>query len=159
MNILFICTHNACRSILAEVIARQLSNGRLSSASAGSNPAGRIHPLTLKYLIMHGYSTEGLSSKSWEEAVQNASPDIIITVCDQAAGDACPIALERNTIKGHWGLPDPSHLADNSRSETEAFALVIGTIESRIRLLLSEPIEEMGAAALQALINRVGDAQ
>ncbi len=156
MNILFVCTHNACRSILAEAITRQLSNGRLSARSAGSDPAGRVHPLTFKQLKRHHYRIEELSSKNWEQAVEDCRPDIVITVCDRAAGEACPIALG-NAVKGHWGLIDPTHLSGSSLSEDEAFSLVIKTIESRIRHLLAEPFEILGKTALQRLINQLGE--
>ncbi len=156
MNILFICTHNRCRSILAEAITRQLSNGRLSAKSAGSEPAGRVHPLTFKQLALHGYDIEGLSSKSWEQAVKGCRPDIVITVCDRAAEEACPIALG-NAVKGHWGLIDPTQLSNSLLTEDEAFNCVIKTIEARIQRLLDEPFETLDKTALQQLINQLGE--
>lgn len=156
MNILFVCTHNACRSVLAEAITNQLSNGRLTARSAGSEPAGRVHPLTFKQLERHNYRTEELSSKSWEQAVEGCQPDIVITVCDRAAGESCPIALG-DAVKGHWGLIDPTHLSDRSLSEDEAFKLVIRTIEVRIQRLLAEPFEALDKTALQQLINELGE--
>jgi len=156
MNILFVCTHNACRSILAEAITRQLANGRLSARSAGSEPAGRVHPLTFKQLEQHHYRTEGLSSQSWEQAVQGCRPDIVITVCDRAAGESCPISLG-SAVKGHWGLIDPTHLSAPSLNEDEAFSFVIKTIETRIQQLLLEPFETLDKAALQQLINKISE--
>lgn len=155
MKILFVCTHNACRSILAEAITRKMANNRLQAASAGSEPAGRVHPLTLKHLKRRGYGTDNLSSKSWEVAVGDSCPTIAITVCDQAAGEACPVS-PGEAIKGHWGLMDPSHPLTGSIDEESAFDQVIDTIAGRIQLLLNEPIETMDNAQLQALIDRIG---
>jgi arsenate reductase len=156
MNILFVCTHNACRSILAEAITRQLSNGRLSARSAGSEPTGRVHPLTFQQLARHNYCIEGLNSKSWGQAIEGCQPDIVITVCNHAAAETCPITLG-NAVKGHWGLIDPTHLSDSSLSEDEAFDRVIKTIEARIQRLLAEPFEALDKTALQRLINQLGE--
>ncbi|MBL4744158.1 MAG: arsenate reductase ArsC [Cycloclasticus sp.] len=155
MNILFICTHNACRSVLGEVITRELSNGRIATASAGSSPAGRVDPLTLKYLEANNYSTDMLNSESLEDATKKFIPDIIITVCDRAAREACPVIFDE-TIK-HWGLIVPSHLADDSISEEAAFNQVINTIEKRIQHFLSKPFEQMDRESLQTIINETGE--
>lgn len=160
MKILFICTHNACRSILSEVIARTLGKGRLETASAGSAPRGVVHPLTLKYLSKHGYSTEGLTSQSWDE-LSNFDPDVVITVCDSAAGEACPVWMG-NTLKVHWGLPDPSkgHSSgenDSEEQEAEAFAHVINVIEKRIKTLLEKDFEEMDADQFKTELQQLGE--
>ena len=136
MKILFICTHNACRSILSEAIARQLGRGRIQVASAGSNPATQVHPLTLAYLRDRGYRTDGLH-------------------CDQAAQEPCPVWL-RTALKVHWGLPDPSRQAGSDQDRAECFARVIATIEQRIARLLEQPFETMDAEQLTCLLGDAG---
>lgn len=110
LKLLFLCTHNACRSILAESIARSLGEDLWEVASAGSHPAGEVHPATLAALSEHDLPTQALASKSWND-LTDYQPDIVITVCDQAAGESCPIWFGK-AVKGHWGLPDPSKEAD-----------------------------------------------
>ena len=131
--ILFVCTHNACRSILCEVIAREMAGNRLRAASAGSHPTGEIHPLTLEYLKEHNYSTDGLSSKSLDE-VAHFKPDIVITVCDSAAGESCPVWLDR-AEKVHWGLIDPTAIEGAKEARQKVFDEVIRIIESRMQSL------------------------
>lgn len=153
MNLLFICTHNACRSILSEAITRDIAHGRIQVASAGSSPAGRVHPLTLEYLSLHGYDTDGLSSKSIDD-VRSFAPDVVVTVCDSAARESCPSWLGK-AIKVYWGLPDPSQ--NNVVDKAVAFAEVIGKIEQRIRHLMEQPFETMDAGQLAALLEAIGE--
>ncbi|WP_049723318.1 arsenate reductase ArsC [Gilvimarinus polysaccharolyticus] len=155
MKILFVCTHNACRSVLAEIVARKLGAGRLQSASAGSAPAGRIHPLTLDYLTTKGIATDGLSSQGMDE-FESFAPDLVITVCDRAAGESCPLWMG-DTAKAHWGLPDPSHTDGGPAAVTAAFDNVYQLITRRIERMLDEPLESMSAAELQALATRVAE--
>lgn len=155
MKILFVCTHNACRSVLAEVIARELGEGRLQSASAGSAPAGRIHPLTLDYLTARGVATQDLRSQGMDE-FESFAPDVVITVCDRAAGDACPLWLG-DTAKAHWGLPDPSHTEGGPAAIAAAFDSVAELLTRRISRLLDEPLESLSAEQLQTLAARVAD--
>ncbi len=155
MKILFICTHNACRSVLGEVIARTLGKGRLDTASAGSAPRGVVHPLTLKYLSKHGYSTEGLTSQSWDE-LSDFEPDVVITVCDSAAGETCPVWMG-TTLKVHWGLPDPSKGHANEQEEAEAFAHVINVLEKRINTLLEKDFEQMDSDQLKTELLQLGE--
>lgn len=143
VKVLFLCTHNACSSILAEVIGRDIvakqvltTTAQWQFASAGSEPAGEVHPQTLLQLARRGYSTEGLSSKCWD-VVSDFSPDIVITVCDSAAGETCPLWLGQ-TLKLHWGLPDPT-LADPADMDAQ-FSRVIRVLESRINALISLPL-------------------
>ncbi|ABC27416.1 Protein-tyrosine-phosphatase [Hahella chejuensis KCTC 2396] len=133
MKLLFLCTHNACRSILAESLARQIGAGLWSVASAGSSPAGRIHPDTLAALTERGLPTEGLHSKSWNE-VKDFHPDVVITVCDQAAGESCPVWFGQ-AAKLHWGLPDPSKQTD-PQSKRHQFEQVINMLETKLLLLV-----------------------
>jgi len=133
-NILYICTHNRCRSILSEAITNHLSDGRIQAFSAGSQPAGEVHPLSLKYLAEHSVSTQGLRSQSWDE-FESIQPDIVITVCDSAAAEQCPVWFGK-TIKLHWGLKDPSKVVGSESEVKAAFEACIATITSRVNELL-----------------------
>jgi arsenate reductase len=147
MNILFICTHNRCRSILSEAITNHLSQGRINASSAGSEPAGQVHPLTLHYLQQRGIATDGLRSQSWDE-FESSSLDVVITVCDNAASEACPVWFG-NSIKVHWGLADPTGPGLAEAEREAAFDAVMSTIEMRIRALLALDFESLSPAELQ----------
>ena len=155
MKILFICTHNRCRSILAEAVTRQLGAPLLEARSAGSQPAGQVHPLSLKYLEEAGIDTAGLTSQSWDEHEQWA-PDVVITVCDQAAGEQCPLWFGK-AVKVHWGLADPSRLDGSDEEVAEAFRRTIRLLQSRIRQLREADLEQMGEAAVAQLFNQLGE--
>ena len=135
MKLLFICTHNRCRSILAEAISRQLGAGILDVASAGSAPVDIVHPLSLRYLRKKGFNTANLQSQSWHE-LESFQPDIVITVCDHAAKETCPLWM-KNSKTLHWGLPDPSRLAGSEADIEQAFFQVMSTIEEHVHKLLS----------------------
>ncbi len=155
MKILYICTHNRCRSILSEAITNNLAKGKFQAFSAGSQPAGQVHPLSLKYLEERGISTEGLKSKSWEEYEnEDAQPDIVVTVCDNAANEACPVWFG-NTIKIHWGLSDPSKLEGTEESIRNAFFAVMDTIEQRVQKLLDLNLEILSKEERQAALNNL----
>jgi arsenate reductase len=154
MKILFICTHNRCRSILAEAIARHVSNGKLIARSAGSLPAGEVHPLTLKYLAEAGMSTTGLKSQSWDEH-EDFAPDVVITVCDSAAGEQCPVWFGKS-VKVHWGLPDPSRVAGTEAEIKAAFQNVMQTLEKRIKALLEKTPGRLDQEQLIALFTAIG---
>ena len=130
IKILFICTHNRCRSILAEAVAQHLGAGKIIAASAGSEPAGKIHPLSLEALKAAGISVAGLHSKSWDE-LEDFAPDVVITVCDNAANETCPVCFS-NTKKVHWGLADPSALEGSGDSVMLAFQDTIDTLMARL---------------------------
>lgn len=150
MKILYICTHNRCRSILSEAITNQYGQGRLEARSAGSQPSGEVHPLSLKYLAEQGVSTEGLSSKSWDN-LDGWVPDVVVTVCDSAAGEACPIWLG-DALKVHWGLADPSKLEGTDEVKAEAFRQTIKQIISRVERMLEIDIDrEHGNTLLESL--------
>ena len=155
MKLLFLCTHNACRSILSEAITRRLAAGRIDAASAGISPASQVHPLTLKFLHQHGYDTTDLYSKSIE-AVRAFEPAAVITVCNSAARESCPVWLGRAS-KAHWGLPDPSHFNGSGTDGDKAFARVVATIEGRIGRLLEQPFESMTSEQLAQLLNDVAE--
>jgi arsenate reductase len=135
LKLLFICTHNRCRSILAEAIANHFFHGQIEAQSAGSQPAGEVHPLTLRYLHEAGIPTTGLASKSWDE-LEAFAPDIVITVCDSAAGESCPVWFGKSR-RLHWGLPDPSRATGSEEEIRAAFLAVMKTLEQRIRALLA----------------------
>jgi arsenate reductase len=155
MKLLFICTHNRCRSIIAEAVTRQLGGSRIQARSAGSQPSGEVHPLSLKYLEEAGISTEGLCSQSWDEH-EAWQPDVVITVCDQAAGEQCPVWFGRS-IKVHWGLADPSRLTGTEEEIAAAFRQTIATLQSRIRRLLEEDLVALPTGQLQQLLTTLGE--
>lgn len=144
---LFICTHNRCRSILSEAITNHLANGKIIAHSAGSQPAGQVHPLSLKYLEQRGVPTDGLKSQSWDD-FESVEPDVVITVCDSAAQEQCPVWFG-DCIKVHWGLPDPSKLQGSEEEIRNAFFEVMDTIESRIRKVLSLDLDALSDAELR----------
>ncbi len=141
MKILFICTHNRCRSVLSEAITNHLSDGSLQAFSAGSQPVGEVHPLTLKYLQEAGISIDGLASKSWDE-FESDQPELVVTVCDSAANEACPVWFG-NTIKLHWGLSDPSKIAGSEEDVADAFRSTIKIIHNRINALLALDLDAL----------------
>ena len=127
---MFICTHNRCRSILSEAITNQRARGILTAASAGSAPVDAVHPLTLRFLQVRGYDTVGLASQSWAD-LEAFEPDRVITVCDTAAGEACPLWMS-DVEKMHWGLPDPSRVDGDDETVRAAFMSVIDRIELKV---------------------------
>ena len=154
MRLLFVCTHNRCRSILAEAITRQRAGSRLSVMSAGSKPAGVVHPLTLRYLKERGIPVKGLKSKSWE-SLDGDPVDIVVTVCDRAAGEACPLWLG-SAKKVHWGLADPSAVKGDEAAQRQAFLDTIDTLEARIAKLLEFPLERETATAITGRMSKLG---
>lgn len=155
MKILYICTHNRCRSILSEAITNHLTKGKLQAFSAGSQPAGQVHPLSLRYLEEKGISTEGLKSQSWDD-FEVEQPDIVVTVCDSAAAEACPVWFG-DTVKIHWGLADPSKLTGSEAKIRDAFYAVMNTIEQRVQKLLELDLEPLSKAERQELLIQLTD--
>ena len=151
MKILYICTHNRCRSILCEAITNLMAVPGMVAASAGSAPEGRVHPLTLHYLREAGVPTVGLYSKSWDE-LETFKPDLVITVCDSAASESCPVWFGK-TVKVHWGLADPSKVVGEA-AQAQAFRACIAEIKRRataLRDLSQQHDGEMLRAALLRL--------
>lgn len=134
MKLLFICTHNRCRSILAEAITNHVAGHRITAASAGSSPQGAVHPLSLKYLQQHQIPIDGLKSQSWGE-FEEFNPDAILTLCDSAAQEACPVWF-KSTIQVHWGLQDPSKSEVDELQQQQLFNNTISILERRVKLLL-----------------------
>ncbi|MBC7859638.1 MAG: arsenate reductase ArsC [Burkholderiaceae bacterium] len=156
-NVLFICTGNSARSILAEVSLNQIGAGRFKAYSAGSHPRGEIHPLTLEVLAGQGYAIDGLRSKGWNEFVGADAPtmDFIFTVCDQAAGELCP-AWPGQPVTAHWDFADPSKVTGEREAQLKAFKAAQSQIANRIRLFLSLPIDKLDRASLQAQVRELG---
>lgn len=153
MKILFICTHNRCRSILSEAITNHLAQGRITAYSAGSEPAGQVHPLSIQYLQQRGIATDGLRSQSWDD-FEVVEPDVVITVCDNAASEVCPVWFG-NSVKVHWGLSDPSKLDAPEEDVEVAFGAAMDTIEARIRAVLALNFETMSHAELQQALTEL----
>ena len=154
MHILFVCTHNRCRSILAEAVARHLSLAStqvLQACSAGSHPQGKVYPLALDYLAKHGIATDDLNSQSWHDFT-DVEFDIVITVCDSAAGESCPLYLGQ-ALKVHWPLPDPSKLT--GALQNHAFDAVIDTLLSRIGAANAALQHPMSVSQFQQQLNTI----
>ena len=154
MKILFLCTANSCRSILAEALFNHLAPVGMRAFSAGSEPRGEINPLTLEALARAGIAADGLYSKS-SDAHQALNPDFVITVCDKAAGEACPVHFGP-AIKAHWGLTDPSEVVGSPADVKAAFDATLARLELRIAAFLALPLVDLDAATLKAELARIG---
>jgi arsenate reductase len=139
-RVLFVCTGNSARSIMAEALVNALGRGRVAGASAGSHPKGGVHPLALELIERHGLPIGGLRSKSWDEfALPDSAPlDYVITVCDQAAGEACP-AWPGHPATEHWSIADPATAAGSDEDRRRAFETALAELEVRVRALLARP--------------------
>lgn len=155
MKLLFICTHNRCRSILSEAITNHLGGTRLEALSAGSQPVGQVHPLSIKYLQEANIDTQGLSSQSWDEH-EDANVDVVITVCDSAAGETCPVWFGKS-LKVHWGLPDPSRIEGGEETVANAFRAVMKTLSLRIQAVLEADFEQMNDEQKTELFTQLAD--
>lgn len=154
MKILFLCTANSCRSILCEAVFNHLAPEGMNAYSAGSQPKGEVHPLSLKTLEKAGISTAGLFSKS-SEVHQDLAPDFVITVCDKAAGEACPVFFGLS-VKGHWGLADPSEYQGTQEEIEAAFEATLEQIKTRIEAFLALPLSQLSAEQLKAELALIG---
>lgn len=156
-HVLFICTGNSARSILAEGLLNALGGGRWSACSAGSHPKAAVHPLALTTLQEMGISIDGLRSKGWEEFARPGAPsmDLIVTVCDQAAGEACPF-WPGQPVSAHWGLPDPAAFAGSEAAKARVFRDTALALKRRIELLLSLPIATLDRRDLQGAVAAIG---
>ena len=156
-NVLFVCTGNSARSILAEGLMNELSDGRFATHSAGSHPKGEFHPLALKTLATHRISTDGFRSKSWEEFARPDAPELhfVFTVCDQAAGEMCPVWLGQ-PMTAHWGMPDPAAVEGTDAVREKAFRDAFVTMKRRIELMLALPLASLDAMAIRKEIKDIG---
>lgn len=157
-NILFLCTGNSARSIMAEGLVNQLSEGKFKGHSAGSHPSGQVNPLALATLESMGCSTDGMSSKSWDAFAEPGAPqmDFIITLCDNAAGEACPV-WPGMPMTAHWGFADPSHVEGDDDTKRAAFAKTAQAIAHRLRLLLSLPVDKLDRMSIQRELRALGE--
>ena len=156
-KILFLCTGNSARSVLGEAIVNNLGGGRFKGFSAGSQPKGQVHPYTLDLLKGLGLPTEGLFSKSWDLYAVAGAPkmDFIFTVCDDAAGEACPV-WPGQPMTAHWGIPDPAAVDGSEIEKRVAFRNAYAALENRIRLFLSLPLGSLDRMTLQNRLNAIG---
>jgi len=154
-KILFLCTGNSARSILAEAILNHDGAGRFKAYSAGSFPKGEVHPMALEVLQSLGFPHEGYRSKSWDEFADEGAPqfDFIVTVCDNAAGETCPI-WPGHPMTAHWGIEDPA--AFEGEGQREAFVQALRYLRRRIELLLALPLSAIDEAALKAHLKEIG---
>ncbi len=136
-NVLFLCTGNSARSILAEVLLNHLGGGLVRGFSAGSHPKGAVHPLALELLTQKGLPTRDLRSKSWDEFAEGGAEalDFVVTVCDNAAGEMCPI-WPGKPVKAHWGLPDPAAVVGSQAEQRQAFQATFDALTGRIKTLV-----------------------
>ncbi|WP_129780607.1 arsenate reductase ArsC [Peristeroidobacter soli] len=154
-NVLFLCTGNSARSILAESLLNHWGGGRFRAFSAGSFPKGEVHPLALELLKRTGLPAAGLRSKSWDEFAAPGAPpiDFVITVCDNAAGEVCPI-WPGKPITAHWGIADPAAVEGEVEKEA-AFRRALAELEMRVNLLVNVPIESLDRMALQQAVRGI----
>lgn len=156
-NILFLCTGNSARSVLGEAIVNNLGKDRFKGFSAGSQPKGEVHPYTLDLLAGLRLPTDGLFSKSWDLYAVAGAPqmDFIFTVCDSAAGEACP-AWPGQPMTAHWGIPDPAAVEGSGIEKRTAFRQAYAALENRIKLFLSLPLASLDKMTLQNRLNAIG---
>lgn len=154
MNVLFLCTGNSCRSILGEATFNHFAPAGWHAMSAGSKPAGYVHPRSLALLAREGISTEGYFSKSWEDLP--ATPDIVITVCGSAAGEACPAYLGP-VLRTHWGVEDPAHAVGTDEEIDAAFVKAYSILRARIEAFFTLPLATLAQdkASLKAEMDKI----
>lgn len=157
LNVLFLCTGNTARSILAESILRQVGAGKFRAFSAGSQPKGTVNPLALKVLAAHQYPTDGLRSKGWAEFSGPAAPyiDFVVTVCDSAAGESCPL-WPGQPVTAHWGIEDPAAVEGAAIEKERAFEQAFRFLSRRIEAFAALPIGSLENLKLQSELRRIG---
>jgi protein-tyrosine-phosphatase len=156
-NVLFLCTGNSARSILAESLLNHWGKNRFRGFSAGSFPKGAVHPLALDLLRQRDFPTEGLRSKSWDEFAAPGAPslDFVLTVCDNAAGEVCPI-WPGGPMTAHWGIPDPAAVEGTNEDKAAAFQAAFRALEDRIKALISLPIPSLDKISLKSQLDLIG---
>ena len=152
-NVLFLCTGNSARSIMAEAVLNVLGAGRFQAFSAGSHPGGTVQPMAAELAQSMGYPIEKMRSKSWDEFAVDGAPemDMVITVCDNAAGEACPVWPGEPAV-AHWGVPDPARSPDDPKAFKEAWLI----LRRRIELLLALPLDKLDQLARQQQLRKIG---
>jgi protein-tyrosine-phosphatase len=156
-NVLFLCTGNSARSIMAEAILSRFGAGKFNSFSAGSQPKGKVHPEALALLKRMNFKTDDFRSKSWDEFAQPGAPqlDFVFTVCDNAAGEVCPI-WPGQPMTAHWGVPDPAAAEGSQIDIARAFADAYGRLNNRISIFVSLPFAGLDRLSLQTRLNDIG---
>jgi protein-tyrosine-phosphatase len=156
-NVLFLCTHNSARSIMAECIMNRLGAGRFKAYSAGSQPSDKIHPFALELLQRLNYDTSALRSKSWEEFAQPGAPELhfVFTVCDDAANEVCPV-WPGQPMTAHWGLADPTRAEGNEAERRFAFADTLRMLNQRISIFISLPLDSLDKLTLKRRLDEIG---
>ncbi len=158
-NVLFLCTGNSARSIMAEAILQRFGAGKFNAYSAGSHPKGEVNPHAIALLKRFNFKTDGFRSKSWDEFAQPGAPplDFVFTVCDNAAGEVCPI-WPGQPMTAHWGVPDPAAVIDGSPAEIgAAFSDAYGRLQNRITIFVNLPIEGLDRLSLQKRLDSIGN--
>jgi arsenate reductase len=156
-NVLFLCTGNSARSILAEALIDHWGRGRFKGYSAGSFPKGAVHPLALDLLERAHLDTSGLRSKSWDKFAKPGAPvmDFVFTVCDQAAGEVCPV-WPGNPVTSHWGVPDPAAVEGSEAEKIRVFRYTYQALETRIKLFTSLRLEALDRLAIKREVDEIG---
>jgi arsenate reductase len=156
-NVLILCTGNSARSILGEALFNTMGAGRFNAYSAGSHPTGRVNPFAIEQVSLLGYPVENLRSKSWDEFAVPGAPalDFVITVCDKAAGEMCPL-WPGQPITAHWGFPDPAAIEGTDEQKRAAFAQTARQMRNRVQLFLSLPLETLDGLVIEKQMREIG---
>jgi len=159
-NVLVLCTGNSARSIMAEALFNTLGSDRMRAFSAGSHPAGRVNPFAIEQVRALGYPVETLRSKSWDEFAAPGAPelDFVITVCDRAAGEVCPLWPGR-PITAHWGFPDPAAVTGSDDEKRAAFAQTLRQMRNRVQLFLALPLDTLDRMAIEKNMRAIGQSK
>lgn len=155
LNVLFLCTGNSCRSIMAEALLKERGKGRFRAFSAGSFPTGKVHPQSLAALARHGLSPLGYESKSWDAFRDLLELQVVITVCDNAAGETCPL-FPGDPVKAHWGVSDPAHFEGTQAAVEAEFDRVFAVLARRVDALVALPVERLGSNELRQELAAIG---
>src|SRR5438477_5966528 len=157
ISVLFLCTGNSARSILAEAYLNSMGGGRFRAYSAGSHPAGKVNPSALELLVGNRISTDGLRSKAWDEFAKPGAPPLhfVFTVCDNAAGETCPL-WPGQPVTAHWGVPDPAAVQGSDDEKRRAFLGAFSQLSTRIRLFLNLPFDKLERHFLQDKLRDIG---
>jgi len=159
MNVLFLCTGNSARSILAEAYLNAAGGGRFTAYSAGSHPAGRVNPFAVELLQKNRLPVTDLRSKNWDEFARPGAPqlDFVFTVCDNAAGEVCPV-WPGQPVTAHWGVADPAAVVGSVADKRKAFLRAFSELSTRINLLLALPVEKLDRLTLKRKLDQIGSA-
>ena len=156
-NVLFVCTGNSARSIMAETLLNAMGKGRFKAFSAGSHATGKVNPLALELIAKNRLSTEGLRSKNWDEFAVAGAPEMqfVFTVCDQAAGEVCPV-WPGQPMSAHWGVDDPAAVTGSDEDKRKAFFNAYNQLANRISIFLNLPLDKLDRLALQKKLDEIG---